>query len=189
MNIINVSKMPFVFHGAWDVLFEIHPSIAKTFLLVVLPFSLIPPAILLYVGEHHAPLFWLATGDSRWSAVAMIFFVAELFTVPAMAWLIKFIASQHQMRCEFKDCFLLAAIVAIPMWVSSVGLIAPSLWIISQIAVIGFLASAGLLYHGIYSFLKMHEPFEAQSLSYEILAAGLITWLMLCAFIILPLIE
>lgn len=189
MNILSIGKMPFVFHGVWDKLFELHPSVLKTFLLVVFPFSLIPPVVLLYVGTHHVSLFWLAAGDSRWSTVALIFFAAEILTVPLMAWLLKSIAKQHRLHSEFKDCFLLAAIVAVPMWLSSIGLIASSLWTIVEIAVIGFLCAAGLLYHGIYSFLKMQDQFEAQSLSYEILAAGLFAWVMLCSFIILPLID
>lgn len=189
MNILDVGKMPFVFHGGWDAVLELHPSIVKSFVFIVFPLSLLPPAILLYVGKYHASLFWLAAGDRRWSAVAFIFFIAELLTVPLMAWLIQTIAMRHKLLSDYKDCYLLAAIVAIPMWLSSVGLIASSLWVVVEIVVLGFLVAAGLLYHGIYSFLKMQDSLEAQSLSYEILAAGLIAWLMLCSFVILPLID
>ena len=189
MNIFNLTKMPFSFHGGWDTVITIHPSIIKTFLFLVLPLSLIPPATLLYVGNNHVPMFWLNIGDSRWTTVALIFFIAELLTVPLMGWLIKAIASEHKFNINFKDAFLLAAITAVPMWISSVGLLATDIWTMIAIGFTGLLIAASLLYHGIYPILKMQDQFEAQSLSFHIFSGGAIVWVMLCSYIVLPLIN
>lgn len=189
MNIFNLTKMPFSFHGGWDTVVTVHPSVIKTFLFLVLPFSLIPPATLLFVGDNHVSMFWLNIGDSRWKTVALIFFVAELLTVPLMGRLIKAIASEHKFDIDFKDAFLLATITAIPMWISSLGLLATDIWTMIGIGCVGLLVAASLLYHGIYPILKMQDQFEAQSLSFDIFSGGAIVWVMLCSFIILPLIN
>lgn len=187
MNLSNFSKMPFSFHGGWDMVITIHPSIVKTFFLLVIPFSLVPPSVLLYVGHGNVSLFSMSVIDSQWKEVAIIFFFAELLTVPLMGWLIKHIAITHQIAVNYKDAFLLAGITAVPMWISSVGLVASDVWTMMGIGFAGLLLAAGLLYHGAYAILKMEDPFEAQSICYQVLAVGAITWLILCAYIALPL--
>ena len=189
MNIFNLTKMPFSFHGGWDTVITVHPSVIKTFLFLVLPFSLIPPATLLHVGNNHVAMFWLNIVDSRWNTVALIFFIAELLTVPFMGWLIKAIASEHKFTLGFKDAFLLAAITAVPMWISSLGLLASDIWTVIAIGIAGLLLAASLLYHGIYPMLKMRDQFEAQSFSFHVFAGGAIVWVMLCSYIVLPLIN
>ncbi|MDO8653120.1 MAG: hypothetical protein Q7R66_13125 [Undibacterium sp.] len=187
MNLFNLTKMPFSFHGGWDTVVTVHPSVIKTFLLLVLPFSLIPPATLLYAGSDHASMFQISTVAVRWQQVALVFFIAELLTVPLMGWLIKTIAAEHKITVDFKETFLLAAIIAVPMWLSSLGLAVQDTWTMIAIGIAGLLAAASLLYHGAYVILKMDDPFEAQSLSYQAFAAGAVIWVMLCAYIVLPL--
>jgi len=121
MSLLNYTKMPFSFHDGWDKVGVVHPSVLRTFLLLVLPFSLIPPAMLLYAGSHHASVYLMDATFSRWQEVALVFLIAELLTVPLMGWILQSIASVHKMSVDFKDTFLLAAIVAVPMWLSSLG--------------------------------------------------------------------
>lgn len=187
MNLFNLSKMPFSFHGGWDTVVTVHPSVVKTFLLLVLPFSLVPPAALLYAGSDHASMLQLSATAIHWQQMALVFFIAELLTVPLMGWLIKSIAAEHKITVDFKDTFLLAAIIAIPMWLSSLGLMLQDLWSMLGISIVGLLAAASLLYHGTYAVLKMSDQFEAQSLSYQVFSVGALVWVMLCASIVLPL--
>ena len=189
MNIFNLTKMPFSFHGGWDTVVSVHPSVIKTFLLLVLPFSLIPPAALLYVGSGHGSTFLLNIGGSRWTEVALIFFIAELLTVPLMGWLIRSVASQHKFTVDLKDAFLLAAITAVPMWFSSLGMLASDIWTMITFGIAGLLVAASLLYHGVVPILKMQDPFEAQSLSYQVFSVGAFVWVLLCSYIVLPLIT
>ena len=189
MSLLNYTKMPFSFHDGWDKVGVIHPSILRTFLLLVLPFSLIPPAMLLYAGSHHASIYLMDATFSRWQEVALVFLIAELLTVPLMGWIIKNIASVHKMSVDFKDAFLLAAIVGVPMWLSSLGLAIPNLWAMIGVVVLGFIAAVSLLYRGTYSILKMDEQIEAQSMSFAAFSVGAIVWIMLCAFVVLPLMN
>ncbi|MGV8899815.1 MAG: Yip1 family protein [Burkholderiaceae bacterium] len=189
MSQFNSSKMPFSFHNGWDKIGAVHPSVVKTFLLLILPFSLVPPAMLLYAGSHHASVYLMDAAFSRWQEVALVFFIAELLTVPLMGWVIKNIASVHRLSVDFKDAFLLAAITGVPMWLSSVGLLIPNLWAMIGIVVLGFLVAISLLYYGTYSILKMDEQMEAQSMSFAVFSAGGIVWVLLCAFVVLPLMN
>lgn len=189
MRFLNYTKMPFSFNEGWDEVGAVHPSVWKTLFLLVLPFSLIPPAMLLYAGSHHPAAYLIDAPFSRWQEVALVFLIAQLFTVPLMGWLIRNIAQVHKLSVDFKDAFLLAAIVAVPMWLSSLGLAIPSLWATIGIVVLGFLAAVSLLYHGTYSILKMEEQVEAQSMSFAAFSVGAIAWVLLCAFVVLPLMN
>ena len=187
MSLLNYTKMPFSFRDGWDKVGAVHPSVLKTFLLLVLPFSLIPPAMLLYAGSHHASAYLMDPTYARWQSVALVFLVAELLTVPLMGWIIKNIAAVHKLSVHYKDAFLLAAIVGVPMWLSSLGLLIPNLWAMIGVVVLGFMAAVSLLYHGTYSILKMNEQIEAQSMSFAAFSVGAIVWVLLCAFVVLPL--
>lgn len=187
MNLLNFTKMPFSFHGGWDTVSGVHPSTLRTFFFLVLPFSLIPPAALLYAGSYHPSIFWVSAPYARWAAVAAAFFITELLTVPMMGWLVKKMAADHQIAVDFKDSFLLAAITAVPMWISSLGLLSSEIWIVIAVVALGLLVAASVLYHGTYTILHMEDVTEAQSMTYEIFSFGGIVWVMLCAFIALPL--
>ena len=182
--------MPFEFHGDWDAVIAIHPSVLKTFFFLVLPFSFIPPLSLLYAGNSQFDLlFWLRAGDSRWQDVAWIFLIAELITVPLMGWLIQKVALQRKCEVSYADSFLLAALIAVPMWLSSLGLLVSNLSLMILIGCVGLWIAANLLYHGIYTLLHMQDPFEAQSMSYHIFSVGAIVWLLLCTYIVLPVLN
>ncbi|NMM28771.1 MAG: YIP1 family protein [Glaciimonas sp.] len=189
MSQLNYSKMPFSFNDGWDKVGAVHPSALKTFLLLVLPFSLIPPAMLLYAGSHHASVYLMDAAFSRWQDVALVFLIAELFTVPLMGWIIKNIASVHKLSVDFKDAFLLAAITGVPMWLSSLGLAIPNMWAMIGVVILGFLAAVSMLYYGTFRIFKMDEQIEAQSMSFAAFSVGGIVWVLLCAFVVLPLMN
>jgi hypothetical protein len=183
------SKMLISFHEGWDEIRSIHPAIAKTFWLVIMPFSLMPPAMLIYAGVNHPTAYMSNAVLSQWQDVAVLFFVAELVSVIVMAWSIKQMALSRKIDADFKDTFLLTAITAIPMWLSSLGLAIPNIWATMGLAAIGLAASASLLYHGIFAILKLEDEQDAQALSYASFTVGIFVWVILCTFVIVPLIN
>lgn len=189
MNLVNLTKMPFSFHAGWDTVVTVHPSVLKTFLQLVLPFSLIPPAVLLHASNDPDSLLRLNTVPTNWQDIALIFFIAELLTVPLMGWLIRTMAADRKIVANFKDTFLLAAIVAVPMWLSSLGLLLQDVGAMATLGMAGLIAAASLLYHGSYVVLKMHDQFEAQALSYQVFGVGALVWAMLSAYILLHLFQ
>lgn len=187
MNPLHDMKPSVLQQFGWQKLGAAHLSVLKTFLLLTLPFSLIPPLMLAYAGSHHAAMYLMDAPAERWNLVASAFFVTELLTVPLMAWLIKSIAESHNVAASFQDSFLLATITAIPMWLSAFALAIPDMWTMMGIVILGLIVSAQALYRGTCNILKIAEKVEAQSVSYEVLFTGAIVWVLLCAFVVLPL--
>ncbi|MBI3284900.1 MAG: DUF1282 family protein [Burkholderiales bacterium] len=189
MGLLNYTKMPFSFRGGWDTVVTVHPSVFKTFLLLVLPFSLIAPVTLLYVESRHSPTLLMHAEHFRWLAVALTFLIAEMLTVPLMGWLIRKLAAGHGRTVDFRDSYLLAAIVAVPMCLSSLALVLDDIWLMTSLVVLGLLVAASLLYHGSYVLLSLDDPFEAQSLSYQAFSVGGMVWVLLCSALVLPLLS
>lgn len=185
MNIMQLVKMPFSFHDGWDAVVKNHPSVMRSFLLIVLPFSIIAPWCLLYAGNAHSANLGIYLTDLRWRELAAVFFAAELVTVPLMGATVKNIAVAHGLKVDFKDAFLLAAISAVPMWLSSLGLLFSELWLSIALAFLGLGIAASVLYHGAYSILHMEDEIEGQSLSYQVFSVGAMMWLILCSYIVL----
>ncbi len=180
-------KLMTSFNDGWDEIRTLHPSVIKTFIFIVLPLSLLPPAMLLYAGADHPLAYQFTATYSRWKMVASAFFITELVTVPLMGWVIKSMAISHRIDVNFKDTFLLAAIAAAPLWLSSIGLAMANMWLIILALLAGLLASASVLYHGTYAILRLDDDEEAQALSSSAFSVGGLVWTMLCAFVLLPL--
>lgn len=189
MKPIAYSKMLVSFHEGWDEVRAIHPSITKTLWFIIVPFSLLPPAMLLYAGIHHPTAYMSDALLSQWQDVAVFFLLAELISVTLMAWAIKQMALSRNIVADFKDTLLLAAITAIPMWLSSLGLALPNVWATMTIAALGLIAAASLLYHGTFAILKLEDEIDAQALSYATFSVGILVWVVLCTFVIVPLMN
>lgn len=183
MSTLDYLKLPFSSHGAWDTLSEVHPSVWKTLLLLVLPFSLIPPITLMYAGSHHAAVYWLDGSRQRFEMIALLFLLAELATVPLMALAIKTIAGAHDITVAYRDTLLLAALSAVPMWLSSLALLIPMLLPTVCLLLAGLLLSLVMLFSGSRSILKIADPIEAQSVCTQAYAVGALVWALLCVFV------
>ncbi len=189
MSLLNYVKLPFSFRAGWDDMRAVHPSAWRTFLLMTLPFSLMPPALLITVGVQHGAQFLIEAPLRRWEMVAAIFLLAELLTVPLMALLMRYLAARHERAVSFADALRLAALTAVPMWLSALGLAIPALWALIGVILLGLFLAGSVLYRGSYAFLKLTDPIEAQSLASEVFAAGALVWVALCALVVLPLIA
>lgn len=189
MNLLKYTMMPFSFHEGWDQVYAGRASVLKTFFFLVLPLSMLAPAMLIYAGNHHAAAYMMDDSPARWQAVALTFFIGELLTVPFMGMMIRQIASVHKLVASSRDTFLLAAIVSIPMALSSLGLAIPNLWVMIGIVLLGFAIAAALLYHGAYFIFDLKDPMQAQSLSSEMFATGALAWALLCGFVLLTLMR
>src|SRR5665811_297045 len=121
-------KMIFSFHEGWDDLVRVHPSIARLFARVVLPLSLLPPAMIYFAGGSYGDVFVPGVTPEQWHAAAGIFFLAELLTVPTVAWLIHMVSRMNNVATDYHAYFILAAIAPVPLWLSSLTLFVPNLF-------------------------------------------------------------
>lgn len=185
MNVLQIPRMIFSFSDGWDDLIRIHPSIARLFALVVLPLSLLPPAMIYHAGGNYGEVFVRGVTPEQWHAAAGIFFLAELLTVPIMAWLIHLVARANNTTTDYHACFTLAAIAPVPMWISSLTLFMPSLTVGVVVGGLGLLCSVGLIYRGVYTLFSMREDVKALQMATVIAGAGLFMWLVLMQIVLI----
>ena len=184
MNVLQIPRMIFSFSDGWDDLIRIHPSIARLFALVVLPLSLLPPAMIYYAGGGYGDVFVPGITPEQWHRVAGIFFLAEVLTVPVMAWLIHLVSRINNTATDYHACFTLAAIAPVPMWLSSLTLFVPNLFVGVVIGGLGLLCSVALIYRVVYALFSMKEDIKAQQMATVIAGAGLFMWLILMQIVL-----
>lgn len=184
MNVMQMPKMVFSFHGGWDDLIRLHPSIARLFAWVVLPLSLLPPAMIYYAGGSYGDAFVPGVAPAQWHAAAGIFFLAELLTVPVMAWFIHLACRLNGVATDYHVCFTLAAIAPAPLWLSSLTLLVPSLSVAVVVGAFALGCSVGLIYHGVYALFRMRDDLKALQMATVISGAGLLVWLLLLQIVL-----
>lgn len=185
MNVVQMPKMIFSFSEGWDDVIRIHPSIVRLFALMVLPLSLLPPAMIYYAGGSYGDVFVPGITPEQWHAAAGIFFLAELLTVPIMAWLIHLVCRVNNAAADYHACFTLAAIAPVPMWLSSLALFVPNLSVGVVVGGLGLLCSVGLIYRGVYALFSMREDIKALQMATVIAGAGLFMWLILMQIVLI----
>jgi hypothetical protein len=189
MKPIAYPKMFFSYHDGWDAFREAAPAVFRTLFLLVLPFSLIPAAMLAYVAPQRAAQFNFVTSATHLEQVAGLFLLTELLTVPLMAFAIRSIVTRRGHKAGFRHCFLLAALAAIPMWLSSLAMFLPSMTLIIGCNLAGLGGACLLLMHGIPSLLGVDEGVEAQEISMVVMTLGALVWALLVALVIAPLLA
>lgn len=185
MSLSQMPKMILSFHEGWDELIRIHPSIARMFAMVVLPLSLLPPVMIYYAGSNYGDVFAAGVSSGQWHTSAAIFFLAELLTVPVIAWLIHLVSRANDVAADYHECFTLAAIAPIPLWLSSLVLFIPNLIVGVAVGGLALLCSLGLTYRGVYALLRMHDDINALQMATVITGAGLLAWLLLMQIVLM----
>ena len=185
MNLLQMPSMIFSFHGQWDELVKHHPSVLRIFFLVVLPFSLLPPAMIYWAGGNYGDVFVADVSPQQWHTAAGIFFLAELLTVPLMAWLMQLASRANDVAADYHDCFTVAALAPIPLWLSSLALFVPNLAFGVAVGALALACSLALTYRGVYSLLHMHENIRAFQMATVVTGAGLLAWLLLMQIVLL----
>ena len=160
MKALDYPLMLVSYHDGWDTLRHQHPTATTTLLKLVLPAVMLPVAMILYAASRHGTYYGPDIPTSAWIVVAELFFVAQLASVPLMAWVIQSAATTRQRRCSFDRCFQLAATSAIPLWLSSLTLLVPSI-LFNAVCVTGGLAAAfSLMYHGLPAMIGGRQAKE-----------------------------
>jgi Yip1 domain len=181
MNLVSLAMLPLSTEQGWPELARLRPALVKVFALLVLPLALLPPVLLYYAGTHHPEMLPPASRARDWLTVASVFFVAEILTVLAMGWLIKQVAATYAMSVDHHDAYLLAAIAPVPMWLSSLALLVPSLAFSAAIGVTALGLSCMILYRGIQALGRRREEVVAATVVQIVIGAGITAWALLLA--------
>ncbi len=185
MSILQVHKL-FTSPQGWNSLSQTQPSALRLFVLLVVPFSLVPPLMLEYAGHHVGAILFPHIPGMAWSLAALFFLLAELITVPLMAWTVKSVARSKGIESSDREAFALAAIAPVPLWLSSLVLFYDQVIPIMAGIALGLAGSVTLIFRGVQSILKVDEGLIAIDIAYTVTALGLIAWVVLVTLGLIP---
>jgi hypothetical protein len=184
MTLQTVLRLALADRGGWEELARIRSPLTRVLLRLVVPLSLLPPAMVYYAGTYHGEAFMAGFGAKPWLPVAIAFLLANWATVGAMGWVIRAIAAGNGLRCRSRDAYLLAMLSPIPLWLSSLTLVVPSFTLAAGVTLVALAASTAITYHGVRSLCRADEEVVAASVTHGIVAVGLIAWALLLVVVI-----
>lgn len=184
MSVHRQANLTSLARTAWFMLGQLHPSLPRIFLGVVLPLSLLPPLMLYYAGTYHGDDFMPGFAARNWQAIGFVFFAAEMATVAAMGFIIRWIARANGVAADKASSYLLAFVAPIPLWLSSLALLVPNFLFAAAVGMAAFAVSCVVIYHGVAALLRVKEDVVAGSIVHGIMACGLLAWAMLLVIVI-----
>lgn len=185
MNPLTIIQLPFTRLAGWKDLQRRQPSIATLAWYVVLPLSLLPPALLYYAGTHYGDAFVQGFADRQWRFITTILFLAELLTFFVMGWLVHAVVNNDdELSINYYDAYLVAALAPLPLWIAAIALLIPSLLLNVMVVLLALGLSCSLVYHGLLALCERKtNDVATMSVTYTIMAAGLLAWGLLMAIV------
>lgn len=186
MDISALARMPFSSKAAWPELSRADSTVSRTFWLLVVPLSLLPPVMIYLAGSHYGDAFVDGYTRKPWAFVALLFLFCELLSVTWMGSLIRRVALAWDARISYRDAYRVAAIAAIPLWISSLGLLVASMAFNVALDVAALILSCALVFQGVRSFCRIDDEDIDRAIAITRLAfgGGLFAWGMLMLLII-----
>jgi hypothetical protein len=103
-----------------------------------------------------------------------------------MARVIMSVANSKGAASNYHDAFTLAAVAAVPLWLSSLALFSDQIALIVAMVALGVAASVVLIFRGVESILKVEEDVVAFDIAYIVAGLGLIAWVLLVMLGLVP---
>lgn len=155
-----------------------HAGLVKLFAFVVLPSSLVLPAMVYYTGVSQAVAFLPQMEGRDWGLIALACFLAELLTLLLTGWFIGQVAQTNGIRIGYHDAYRLAALAPLPLWLSSLGLFVSSPAFNAALWLTAFGMSCTIVYQGIVAVRPSDEKLTAVRITQTVVSAGLIVWVL-----------
>jgi hypothetical protein len=165
------------------------PSVPKLLLLYVVPLSLLPPLMYVYSQLVHPgiilPRLEPALGTTEALLVGAAFFMVELLAVALMAMFIQQMGEAVNMVPSYAEAYALAATAPTPLWLATLGLILPSLWVNLGFLVLAWFACVGLIRRGVQTLFMPYDDSRTHKLANTLTLIGAATWFALLLFLVL----
>ncbi|AUN94061.1 Yip1 family protein [Pseudazoarcus pumilus] len=180
MDTHNLPKMFWSYSEGWQDVIRQRPGVTRMMAMYVMPMSLIPAAMFMYAllvtpgAVLPAVVPHITTGEAL--VVATMFFAVELGMVALMASMIQQMGDVVEVTPDYDDAFMLAAIAPTPLWLAPLALFVPSVAFNVVVAVLAWIASAALIYHGVYPLFRLGDRSRARVMGTFVLLAGIIAW-------------
>ncbi|MFZ2268241.1 MAG: YIP1 family protein [Azonexus sp.] len=164
----------------WSDIERNHPPARSLLFGLVMPLSIIPPAMYAFAEmAYPGAVFPLSvpamTGDQLLTS-GIVLFLVQLTMVSFMAMLIQRMAMAQDHDPGYENAYTLAAIAPVPLWLSSLALLVPSLTVNVLVVAAAWVASAALIRHGVRPLLKVDDARKTHYISNLVTAAGVLAW-------------
>lgn len=164
----------------WNEIDRSHLSARWFFRSLVLPMSLLPPALYSYAELVHPgaifPLSVPALTPLQLMVSGVVFYGMQLLMVGYMAMLIQNMAMGRDHDPGYDSAYALAAIVPVPLWLSSLALLVPSLGFVMAVGALAWVAALALIRHGIRPLLHIRDEKTAHYVANMVTMSGVIAW-------------
>jgi len=164
----------------WSDIERSHPPARSLLFGLVMPLSIIPPALYAFAEMTYPgaifPLSVPAMTGGQLLASGIVLFAVQLAMVSFMAMLIQRMAISQDHDPGYENAYTLAAIAPVPLWLSSLALLVPSLTVNLLLVAAAWLASAALIRHGVRPLLKVDDAQKTHYISNLVTAAGILAW-------------
>lgn len=165
----------------WDEIDKSHFSARWFFKSLVLPMSLLPPALYAYAELVHPgaifPLSVPALSPMQLMVIGIVFYGMQLVMVPYMAMIIERMAKSRGHEPGYDSAYALAAIAPVPLWLASLALLVPSQSFTLAVMVAAWVASIALIRHGVRPLLHISDEKTAHYISNMVTMAGITAWI------------
>jgi predicted DNA repair protein MutK len=96
-----------------------------------------------------------------------------------MADLIRQIAGARSVDPDYAQCFTMAAIAPVPLWLASLVAFVPSLWFNVGMLAVAWVGSVAMIRHGVGTLLEVADADAAHHIANRVTFAGVVAWLAL----------
>jgi hypothetical protein len=166
--------LPLSAERGWPELLSARPGWWHLFLQIVLPVSLLPPAVLYLAGTFCPPV--VGAGGRPWGELSMVVLLAEFASVVAAGRLFRQVAAVHGLILGPHESRLLAALAPLPLWASAAGFVLPGIAAPAAVLLGGLALACGIAYHGIVAICRPRETILAAAVVQVVAGAGLAAW-------------
>lgn len=151
------------------------PGVTQLLLFYVLPLSLIPCITMYLRLGHQVPkLFFDQLPGNRLLMVSAELLFLQLLLVLMMAWITQSLAQMVNVKPGFRDALLLITLATIPLWLTSLFYLVPSLSVNILVHGVAALIAIALVYRGVRYVFGIRERGALFSLTLAIVCtAGL----------------
>lgn len=183
MTLSNLPRMFVSEQEGWSEMVRMHPSVKNLLLYVVGPMSLLPALMYAFAELAYPGAIFpkLAPSLSMGEAVVVgsAFFLAEVLMVALMAVFIQQMGEAVGMVPPYENAFALAAIAPIPLWLSSLALFVPSLWVNVLVVAMAWVGSVALIRHGVRPLIGLQDEGAAHKMAHMVTFIGILAWVAL----------
>ncbi|MGQ0712049.1 MAG: YIP1 family protein [Rhodoferax sp.] len=179
MNVFTVFTHTGLLQKGWTGIESDTPAVWDVFLKLVAPLSLLPAGMLWYAGTHYGDALAVGYGSKPWAQIAVLFYMTELVTVALMGWLIGALARAKGVVLPSRHAYLIAGVSPVPLWLSSLALVVPNIWVSVAASGIALVLSFRLIALGVQRLCHIRDEVVYLEMAHTIMAAGLIAWALL----------